>query len=72
MCGLTNGRRKARQSELWTMNLFCFNLIPSLNFISFVFGYVNNINDNEFEMKENKIKTKENNEPQHTNMKPVT
>lgn len=62
MCGLTNGRLKARQSELWTMNLLCVNLIPSLNFISFVFGYVNNINDNEFEMKENKIKTKENNE----------
>ena len=71
MCGLTNGRLKARQSELWTMNLLCFNLIPGLNFISFVLGYVNNINDNEFEMKENRIKTKENNGPQHTNMKPV-
>ena len=71
MCGLTNGRLKARQSELWTMNLLCFNLIPRLNFISFVLGYVNNINDNEFEMKENRIKTKENNGPQHTNMKPV-
>ena len=71
MCGLTNGRLKARQSELWTMNLLCFNLIPGLNFISFVLGYVNNINDNEFEMKENRIKTKENNGPQHTKMKPV-
>ena len=27
--------------------------------------------DNESEMKENKIKTKENNEPQHTHLKPV-
>ena len=67
MCGLSDGRLKARQSELWTMNLSCFNLISSLNFISFVFGYDNN----EFEMKENKIKTKENDEPQHTHLKPV-
>ena len=71
MCGLTNNGLKARQSELRTMNLLCVNVIPSLNFISFVFGYVNNINDNEFEMKENEIKTKENNEPLHTHLKPV-